>query len=116
MFNKMGTQLGIYIRSIIINMIAIGTITSLALWVLSIPYPLVLGVFAPLTEAIPLVGPYIGGLPALLLAFSVSPFNALLVICGATTREQHARAFRDWPHHANESPRDIAFCADRYLT
>ncbi|MBA3825175.1 MAG: AI-2E family transporter [Ktedonobacterales bacterium] len=80
MFDKMGSQLGVYIRSVIINMVAIGTITSIALWALGIPYPLVLGVFAALTEAIPLVGPYIGGLPALLLAFSISPFKALLVI------------------------------------
>ena len=80
MFDAMGHQLGVYIRSVIINMIAIGTITSIALWALGIPYPLVLGVFAALTEAIPLVGPYIGGLPALLLAFSISPLKALLVI------------------------------------
>ena len=34
MFDEMGLQLGSYIRSVIINMIAIGTITSIALWII----------------------------------------------------------------------------------
>ena len=80
MFDEMGLLLGGYVRSVIINMVVIGTITSLVLWVFGIPYPLVLGVFAALTEAIPLVGPYIGGFPAVVLAFTISPLKATLVI------------------------------------
>ncbi len=80
MLGEMGLQLGGYVRSVVINMIAIGLITSVALWILGIPYPLVLGVFAALTEAVPLIGPYIGAVPAVLLALSISPVRALLVI------------------------------------
>jgi predicted PurR-regulated permease PerM len=78
--NEIGLQLGAYARSVVINMLAIGTITSVALWVLRIPDPLVLGVFAALTEAVPLVGPYIGAIPAVILGLSVSPLSAILVI------------------------------------
>jgi predicted PurR-regulated permease PerM len=88
MCDEAGLQLGAYVRSVVINMAVIGTITSGVLWALGIPYPLVLGVFAALTEAIPLVGPYIGGTPAVLLALSISPFRALLVLIAYVVVQQ----------------------------
>jgi predicted PurR-regulated permease PerM len=48
--------------------------------VLDVDYPLVLGLIAALTEAIPVVGPIIGAIPALLLAFLGSPTLALKVL------------------------------------
>jgi predicted PurR-regulated permease PerM len=68
-----------YVRGVVINMIAIGTLATLACWALRLPGPLVLGVFAGLCELIPLLGPFLGAVPAILLGFTISPAYPLIV-------------------------------------
>jgi hypothetical protein len=58
---------------------AIGLATGLACALLGVPAPLLLGLVAALTEAIPLVGPLLGAIPAVLLAATVSPELAVIV-------------------------------------
>ncbi len=77
--NEMSIRLGGYVRGIIINMFVIGILSGVADWLLGLPYALLLGVFAGLTEAIPLVGPFIGAAPAVIIAFTISPVRGLLV-------------------------------------
>jgi predicted PurR-regulated permease PerM len=77
--NEMSIRLGGYVRGIIINMFVIGILSGMAVWLLGLPYALLLGVFAGLTEAIPLVGPFIGATPAVIIAFTISPVKGLLV-------------------------------------
>jgi len=68
-----------YVRGVGINMIAIGTLAGLACWALRLPAPLLLGVFAGLCELIPLLGPFLGAVPAVLLGFTVGPAYPLIV-------------------------------------
>jgi predicted PurR-regulated permease PerM len=68
-----------YVRGVGINMIAIGTLAALACWALRLPAPLLLGVFAGLCELIPLLGPFLGAVPAVLLGFTVGPAYPLIV-------------------------------------
>jgi predicted PurR-regulated permease PerM len=68
-----------YVRGVAINMIAIGVLAGLACWVLRLPGPALLGVFAGLCELIPLLGPFLGAVPAVLLGFTVSPIYPLVV-------------------------------------
>jgi predicted PurR-regulated permease PerM len=68
-----------YVRGVAINMIAIGTLATLACWALRLPGPLVLGVFAGFCELIPLLGPFLGAVPAVLLGFTISPAYPLIV-------------------------------------
>jgi predicted PurR-regulated permease PerM len=68
-----------YVRGVAINMIAIGTLATLACWALRLPGPLVLGVFAGLCELIPLLGPFLGAVPAVLLGFTIGPAYPLIV-------------------------------------
>ncbi len=53
--------------------------TALGMLVLGVPFPLPLGLLAFLTEAIPMVGPYIAGVPIVLIAFSESPITGVLM-------------------------------------
>ncbi|MNT29518.1 hypothetical protein D3C72_1652630 [compost metagenome] len=46
--------------------------------VLHVPYVLLLGVLLGLFSVIPLIGPYLGMIPALAAALLVSPWTALL--------------------------------------
>ena len=49
-------------------MLAIGAATGIAYSVLGVPSALLLAVFAALAEAIPIVGPALGAIPAVLVA------------------------------------------------
>ena len=68
-----------YVRGVAVNMIVIGVLTGTAAWLLGLPAPALLGVLAGLTEMIPLVGPIIGAVPAVLLGFTISPYYPLIV-------------------------------------
>jgi predicted PurR-regulated permease PerM len=72
--------LGWYVRSQVILALSVGTASYIGLFVIQVPYALPLAVFAGMTEVIPYVGPVLGGIPAVLIAFSDSPVKGLLVL------------------------------------
>jgi predicted PurR-regulated permease PerM len=61
-------------------MLALGLLAGLAFALLGLPNPLLLGVLAGLCEIIPMVGPFLAFLPALLVALTIDPTHALLLI------------------------------------
>lgn len=73
------TALGAYLRGQLALMLVVGVVCFLGLAVLGVPYAPALALIAGLTEAIPLVGPFIGGVPAVILGMTVSWEVALLV-------------------------------------
>jgi len=46
-----------------------GVVVGVGLWALQVPHPLILGLLAGITRAIPIVGPIIGGIPIILLTY-----------------------------------------------
>ncbi|MGH2543102.1 MAG: AI-2E family transporter, partial [Ardenticatenaceae bacterium] len=74
------TTLGDYIRGTGLLMLAIGVATFIGLLILRVPYPLALALLAGLFEAIPMVGATLGAIPAVLVAFTVSPMTGVLTI------------------------------------
>lgn len=54
-----------------LSMTIVGTIVGLGAWAIGLEAPLALGLFAGLTEIVPIVGPFIGALPVLLSAVAV---------------------------------------------
>lgn len=77
---KIGSKMGSWLRGQVLLMIIIGLFDGLALTILGVPYALVLAVWGGLTEIIPYIGPWLGLVPAVLVAFTVSPVKALLVL------------------------------------
>jgi predicted PurR-regulated permease PerM len=55
----------------------IGSTAALGLWILGVPYFYVLALIAGIGELIPIVGPLLAAIPAVVVAFSVSPATAL---------------------------------------
>jgi predicted PurR-regulated permease PerM len=78
-WNAAETRLGMWVRGTLILMATIGIMTSVAYTLLGIPAALLLGLIAALAEAIPIVGPLLGAIPAVLVAATVSPQLALTV-------------------------------------
>ena len=62
------------------HMVVVGVVTGIASWVLRLPSPVLLGIFAGITTAIPMVGAFLGSAPPVLLGFTVSPGFAMLVL------------------------------------
>jgi predicted PurR-regulated permease PerM len=61
-------------------MLIIAVATSLGLALLGVPLALVLGIIAGLLDFIPYIGPIMAGVPAVMLALSDSPTQALYVV------------------------------------
>jgi predicted PurR-regulated permease PerM len=62
------------------SMLINGTLTFLGLWFLGVPFAIPLGILAGLLTFIPNIGPFIAGVPAVLIAFSNSTAQALYVL------------------------------------
>lgn len=57
-----------------------GVTVGVGLWLMDVPYPLVLGVLAGITRAVPIVGPILGAIPITLLALTVSVNTGVSVL------------------------------------
>lgn len=68
--HEMGERIGGYLRGVVFNSLVIGAISTAGLLLLGVPYPLLLGTFAGMTEAIPMIGPFFGGGAAALVALA----------------------------------------------
>jgi predicted PurR-regulated permease PerM len=79
--DEISVKLGGYLRGVVTNMLVIGILTGLGLWILGVPYPALLGILAGLTEVIPFLGPWISGSVAILVALVVvGPLKAVEVV------------------------------------
>ena len=71
---------GQYIRGNVTISVICGVILYIGLLLLSIPFAAPLAIFAAIMDLLPLVGSSIGMIPALLIAYSISPLTALFVL------------------------------------
>lgn len=76
---RLKQKLGSWLRGQLLLMLIIGVATYIGLSLLGAQYALLLALWAGLTEIIPYVGPILGAVPAIFLALSISPLQALLV-------------------------------------
>lgn len=79
-FGKIEDKLGAWFRGQIILSFSIGALTWISLTVLDLHYALPLAIFAGILEIVPTVGPIISAIPAVIVALSISPAMALLVV------------------------------------
>ena len=79
-WNIVELRLGAWVRGQLVLMVALGVATGAAYTVLGLPSGPVLGVIAGLAEVIPLIGPAIGVVPALLIAAAFRPDLLLVVV------------------------------------
>lgn len=73
-------KLGHWIRGQLLLCLIVFVTTFIALSLLGVPYALTLALFAGLLQFIPFVGAVVGAIPAVLVAFTISPLKALFVV------------------------------------
>jgi predicted PurR-regulated permease PerM len=71
--------LSAYIRGQLLLCVFVGGIATIALFLVGVPFALVLGLIAGIFEALPYVGPILGAIPALLVALLSDPASAIWV-------------------------------------
>ena len=80
LFNRVEDRLGDWLRGQIILGLIIGSLTLIGLLVFKVEFAVVLALIAGVTELIPIIGPFIGAIPAVIVAFSQDPVLALIVM------------------------------------
>jgi predicted PurR-regulated permease PerM len=72
-----GRALRLWLFAQLIAMAAVGALIFLGTWLIGLSAPLALGLFAGVTEFIPVIGPILGAVPAILLALAQGGWTAL---------------------------------------
>jgi predicted PurR-regulated permease PerM len=72
-------SIGLWVKGQFILMLVIGSLSTLVLYILGNPYYLPLGILAGLLEVVPIVGPLISTLFAVLISYSLNGQTAGLV-------------------------------------
>ncbi len=88
-FSEMGEKAGAYVRGVLVGMVAIGLLSGFGVAALGIPYAVLLGVVAGLTEAVPILGPLLGGsVSAAVALVTKGPLSAAEVVVLYTVIQQ----------------------------
>lgn len=77
---KIEVKLGMWLRGQIALMVIIGVVTYVGLSILDVNYALPLAVIAALLEIVPIIGPIISVVPALIVGFGDSSFKGIGVL------------------------------------
>jgi predicted PurR-regulated permease PerM len=78
--DNIGKALRLWLLGQFIQMAIIGCLTLVTVWLIGLPGAMALGVIAGITEFIPYVGPILAAIPAVLVAFTLSPVTVLWTV------------------------------------
>ncbi len=67
-----------YLSGLLVSLTFQGIASTIALTILGVPYAILLGVWTTIGAVVPFIGSYIGGVPATIVAFTVSPTTGIL--------------------------------------
>ncbi|MCD9021387.1 AI-2E family transporter [Cohnella silvisoli] len=76
---EIDTSIGSFIMSKVITSLIIGTLTFCGYLIIDLPYPLLLGLVAAITNVIPYLGPLFAAVPTVIVALTISPITVLQV-------------------------------------
>lgn len=80
LLGQMNETIASYISGQALVCLFVAVFTYLGYLLTDMPYGLLLGIIAGVTNIIPYIGPYIGAAPAVFIALTISPTQALLVV------------------------------------
>ena len=80
LFGELDLTLRRFIKGALLDSFVVFVVTSIGFSIIGLKAPLLFGLFCGITNIIPYAGPYIGGIPAALVGFSISPLTGILTI------------------------------------
>jgi predicted PurR-regulated permease PerM len=88
LISNMESKIGFFLAGQTILCLIIGILALVAYLLIGLPNALVLAVIAGIMEAVPLVGPLLGAIPAGLVALSISPARLIWVVAATIIIQQ----------------------------
>lgn len=80
LIKQLNGNLKSYVQGTLLIMCILFVFQSIALSIVGLKAPMVFGLFCAITDLIPYIGPYIGGIPAVLVGLSISPTTGLFAL------------------------------------
>jgi predicted PurR-regulated permease PerM len=80
LWDAFGVSLSRYLGGLLLVAAVQGVLAGVALWILDVPFALLLGVWISITAIIPYLGAFLGAIPAVVLAFFQSPTTGVLAV------------------------------------
>jgi predicted PurR-regulated permease PerM len=78
--NRINTSLRGYVQGVLFVMLLVFITQSIGLTIAGLEAPILFAMFCAVTDVIPYFGPYIGGIPAVIVGFTISPITGICVI------------------------------------
>jgi predicted PurR-regulated permease PerM len=86
--SAMETKVGAFVAGQGVLCLVIGILALAAYMLIGLPYPLVLALVAGVMEAVPMVGPLLGAIPAAVIALSIAPSKFVWVVVATLVIQQ----------------------------
>lgn len=80
LIHRINTSLRNYVQGVLIVMLLVFVTQSIGLTLAGMEAPILFAMFCAVTDIIPYFGPYIGGIPAVIVGFTISPITGICVI------------------------------------
>lgn len=81
--DKISDKMGSWLRGQLLLMISVGILNGVALALIGVPYALLLGLWSGVMEFLPYVGPILGAIPGVFLAFATMGVTEGLIVIAA---------------------------------
>ena len=78
LFSDVIDALSRYLSGLLVSLTFQGVASTIALTLLGVPFAILLGIWTAIGAIVPFIGSYIGGIPATIVAFTVSPTIGIL--------------------------------------
>ncbi|HEV2128716.1 MAG TPA: AI-2E family transporter [Thermomicrobiales bacterium] len=72
LWRTLGESLSRYLGGLVASLTLQGIAAAVGLWLISVPYAVLLGIWTAMTAVLPYIGAFLGAIPALFIAFTVS--------------------------------------------
>lgn len=80
LIHRINTSLRNYVQGVLMVMLLVFITQSIGLTLAGMEAPILFAMFCAVTDIIPYFGPYIGGIPAVIVGFTISPITGICVI------------------------------------
>ena len=86
--DETGRALRLWLQAQLLTMLVVGVMAGVGAAIIGLPAPLALGLIAGLTEFVPIIGPFVGALPAVLVAVGIDSETLIWTIALYTLVQQ----------------------------
>lgn len=80
LINRISINLRSFVKGTFITTLILFVMSIISFWIVKLPYAFLFAIIISITNIIPFIGPYIGGVPSVIVAFNVSANLGIIVL------------------------------------